>query len=152
MIAVLDSNVLVRVFNTDDDLHSTVRHTLRLLHYEGYSFVILPQIAGEYWSVCTRPPTSRRGLGLSIEQADDRLTRLTKRWMILEDAPGWYGEWRKQIVSARCSGRQVHDARIASVMKVHNIQTLITFNDGDFERYPHIVAINPNGLMPEQEE
>lgn len=150
MIALIDSNVLARILNPADQLHQTVRTALRILKRSGHTFAVNQQIAAEFWSLCTRPATSRNGLGLSTEQTDDRLTRLTARWPVVEDKPDSFAIWHKLVVDVKALGRQVHDARIAAAMKSHGIQYLVTFNDSDFKRYPDVVTINPSRVLEEQ--
>lgn len=40
-------------------------------------------------------------------------------------------------------GVEVHDAKLVASMNVYGITSLITFNVGDFRRYPGIAAVSP---------
>lgn len=149
MIAVIDSNVLVRVLNPSDVLHEDVRVALSILNGRGFDFRITFQIVAEFWSVCTRPTTSRDGLGLTIERVDERLSRLLKRWPVLDEKSEAFPAWRELVESTRSLGRQVHDARIAAAMKSHGIERLVSFNESDFARYPFVTVLNPTKVANE---
>jgi len=57
-----------------------------------------------------------------------------------------YREWRRLILLYKVSGAQVHDARLAASMLVHGVQSILTFNTGDFARYAGIVAMHPKTI------
>jgi predicted nucleic acid-binding protein len=38
---------------------------------------------------------------------------------------------------------KVYDARLVAVMQVYAVDAILTFNDGDFDRYSAIRAIRP---------
>jgi hypothetical protein len=44
----------------------------------------------------------------------------------------------------RVSGVQVHDARLIAVMKIQNIDRIMTFNVRDLTRFSEIEAIHPD--------
>lgn len=50
------------------------------------------------------------------------------------------------MVERRVSGVQVHDARLAAVMKTHGIARIVTFNVSDFDRFPDIEAVHPDEI------
>jgi predicted nucleic acid-binding protein len=45
------------------------------------------------------------------------------------------------------SGVQVHDARIAAAMNIHNVENIITFNDKHFRRYERVTALTPQSVL-----
>jgi len=44
------------------------------------------------------------------------------------------------------SGKKVHDARLVATMNVHHVSRILTFNTGDFSRYPGLTAIDPSNI------
>ena len=50
------------------------------------------------------------------------------------------------MIDRRVSGVQVHDARLAAVMKAHGIARIVTFNVADFTRFPEIEAVHPGEI------
>jgi predicted nucleic acid-binding protein len=70
------------------------------------------------------------------------LLRVTKRadpqYKLIDSAL----EWRRIIVKHNVAGVQVHDARLAAAMIVHDIHHVLTLNVTDFSRYG-IKAMHP---------
>ena len=96
----------------------------------------------EFWAVATRP-IANNGLGLSVVQTEVEVIRLKNLFALVPDTPDIFFEWERIVRQYQVSGKQVHDARLVAAMKVHGLQNLLTFNDGDFKRFPEITAVNP---------
>jgi predicted nucleic acid-binding protein len=90
--------------------------------------------------------TNLNGLGLSPEEADLELTQLEGLFRLLPDVSSIYPIWRRLVVAARVSGRQVHDARLVAVMLAHGISHLLTFNTSDFTRHKGITVVHPQDV------
>ena len=74
----------------------------------------------------------------------DRRARVIERlFVLLPDRPEIHAEWRSLVLAYAVSGVQVHDARLVAAMRVHGLERLLTFNVGDFNRYPGITAVHP---------
>jgi len=43
----------------------------------------------------------------------------------------------------RVVGKTTHDARLVAAMKVHGLNSIPTFDTGDFKRYPGIEVVHP---------
>ena len=106
-------------------------------------FVTSTQNIAEFWNVCTRPPTARGGLGLSVDQASKRLKLLERFITVLREPPSAYDRWKTLIVKHGVEGKQVHDARLAALMSAYRIKRILTLNTSDFTRYKGIEAISP---------
>ena len=46
------------------------------------------------------------------------------------------------MVEYRVSGKNAHDARLVAAMVVHEIESILTFNTGDFLRYEEIRVLD----------
>ena len=68
---------------------------------------------------------------------------IERAFPLLPDTADVYLQWRRLVVEAGFSGRQVHDARLVAVMLAHGVSHLLTFNSADFARYPAITALHP---------
>jgi predicted nucleic acid-binding protein len=146
MLYLLDSNVLIRLPHRPDPMHSLVRHALGMLWAQGDRFCYTSQILGEFWSVCTRPTKARGGFGLSLAETDRRVRLIERFYRFLADTAAVHAEWRRLIVAHSVSGVQVHDARIVAGMNVHGVTHLLTFNGGDFARFPGIIVQHPQDI------
>jgi predicted nucleic acid-binding protein len=88
----------------------------------------------------------RNGFGLSPQEADRRAKLFEEKLQLLPDSQTVHQEWRKLLVAQNVSGVQVHDARLAAAMRVHDVRLILTSNDRDFARYAGIEAIHPRSL------
>ena len=64
MFYLVDTGVLLRLFNRADPSNGEIRQCLRELRATGHRFAIAVQNIAEFWNVSTRPATSRGGYGL----------------------------------------------------------------------------------------
>ncbi|MHB1960217.1 MAG: type II toxin-antitoxin system VapC family toxin [Acidobacteriaceae bacterium] len=65
---------------------------------------------------------------------------------LLPDNESVYREWRRIVVEYGIAGVQVHDARLAATMLVHQVEHILTLNAADFIRYQGLLAIHPGNL------
>jgi hypothetical protein len=73
MLFLADTGVLLRLFDSADPLHATVDAAVSTLRLRGDTLAFTLQNATEFWNVCTRPATSRGGLGLDPTETERRL-------------------------------------------------------------------------------
>lgn len=109
---------------------------------------VIAQNLIEFWAVATRPITAN-GLGLTVAQAEQELTKLRALFTILPDTADILPEWEQLVVTHQVLGKQAHDARLVAAMSVHNLTNLLTFNDGDFKRFTEIIVVNPRDVLDE---
>ena len=140
---LVDTGVLLRLFDRSDPEHQTIRTTLRRLHEEGHALCATSQDIAEFWNVSTRPASARGGYGESLSSTERRVQFIERIGTILADHPGAYEEWRHLVVQHRVQGVSVHDARLVATMRVSSTPTIITLNSGDFARYPGVTALSP---------
>lgn len=55
-------------------------------------------------------------------------------------------EWRRLIVTHAIQGVQAHDARLVAVMNAYGITHLLTFEKGNFKRFPGITVVSPSEI------
>jgi predicted nucleic acid-binding protein len=144
---LVDTNLLVRLAQPHHPLNAIARLALDALRDRGEDMCITSQNLIEFWGVATRPVDSLNGLGITPEKADQELTQLEGFFRLLPDVSSIYPNWRRLVVGARVSGRQVHDARLVAVMLAHDISHLLTFNTSDFKRYRGVTVIHPQEVV-----
>jgi len=146
MRVLVDTNILLRSVQPNHPLCSQATHAVsRLIRQKDAVFFCSQNIA-EFWNVATRP-VERNGLGLSPEEVLQEVGNIEKSLTLLPDIPAIYGAW-KQIASAhKVQGVKVHDARLVAIMSVYAVQSVLTFNSDDFERFSKIRAIHPSFLL-----
>jgi predicted nucleic acid-binding protein len=143
MLVLLDTGVLLRLFERLDSNYSTVQAALKLLWARGDEPAIAAQNAVEFWNVSTRPATARGGYGQTVSKTRARLAAIERTCRVLPDSPATFTEWKRLVVAHSVMGVAVHDARIAAQMTVWGVQTILTLNPADFRRFPGIVVLTP---------
>ena len=143
---LVDTGILARLLHRNDPLHARVRHTLRRLRQEGHTFVTSSQNMAEFWNLCTRPAGLRGGFGLSVEEAARRLRLLERFVTVLKEPGSAYETWKRLLVVNSVAGKEVHDARLAALMKAYRIRRILTLNGADFKRYKGIEVIDPDSI------
>ena len=53
-----------------------------------------------------------------------------------------FRQWRGLIVAHGVKGAKVHDARLAATILAYKLDAILTFNAGDFARFP-ITTLDP---------
>jgi predicted nucleic acid-binding protein len=145
MAILIDTNLLLRSVQPAHPMHASAVRALATLMEREEPLVISIQNVAEFWNTATRPE-SNNGLGYSIEEARDEVSKLEEFFEVLHEGAASYAAWKSLVIDHRVSGVQVHDARLVAVMKVHGIRQIVTFNAGDFTRYPGIDVIHPDNF------
>ncbi len=73
--------------------------------------------------------------------------RLKSFLTFVPDTPQIYPAWEKLVSQHAVLGRNAHDARIAAAMLVHGVTHLVTYNGGDFKRFPHVTVVTPGEVL-----
>lgn len=144
MAILVDTNVLLRLAAPKDPQHQAARRATTLLKDEGEVLVTTSQNLIETWNVATRP-MDRNGFGYSPSAAERLVSGLAAAFPHLADPPDTFERWKDLAARFAVSGVQVHDARLVAVMLAHDIESILTFNIRDFERYSDlgIRALDP---------
>lgn len=147
MTVVIDANVLLRFVDTMAGQHPQAVAAVSALHAQGQSLRTLPQSIYEFWSVATRP-VAGNGLGLSITECEQTVTKIEALFPMLADPPGLFAEWRAIVAAYACHGKVSHDARYVAAMRALSVAHIMTFNGADFARFPGLTVIDPANVTP----
>lgn len=143
---LVDTNILLRFLLPNDPAYSVIRRAVGILKSRRERVVTTPQNIAEFWNVCTRPPTARGGLGLTVEATERRLRLLERHFRVLPDDPEIYNHWKSLVTTHNVMGVQVHDARLVASMIANGITNILTANVADFTRYPGITVRSPDDI------
>ena len=147
MRVLVDTNILLRSVQPNHPLCSqATRAVSKLIRQKDAVFFCAQNIA-EFWNVATRP-ADRNGLGMSPEEVLQEVANIEKSLTLLPDIPAIYGAWKQIVAAHKVQGVKVYDARLVAIMSVYAVQSLLTFNADDFERFSKIRAIHPSSLHP----
>jgi predicted nucleic acid-binding protein len=144
---LVDTNVLLRISQQDDPQHELVGTSIKKLFKQGSELCSALQNIAEFWNVCTRP-VDRNGYGLTITETDQRVEDIERTMTFLPDSEQVYSIWRQLVFANNVRGVQVHDARLAAIMKAYGVTHILTLNQPDFLRYSDIQAVHPNQVQP----
>jgi predicted nucleic acid-binding protein len=140
---LVDTNILLRASREEDPEHEIVTSALLFLEAERTALYYSLQNVAEFWNVCTRP-ADRNGYGLSAAETNRRVESIEQRMTFLPDSDQVYSIWRQLVIANNVLGVQVHDARLAAIMRAYGITHILTLNQPDFLRYSNIRAVHPN--------
>ena len=150
MLCLVDTNVLLRGLDRRHPHCRTVRNALVMLRQQGTQPSLAAQNLVEFWAVATRPAAAN-GLGMSCAWAAAEIARMKRLFVILAETADVQPEWERLVIQHSISGKKVHDARLVATMNVHHLTHILTFNIGDFLRYPGLTPIDPSAIKPTQE-
>lgn len=150
MLILIDTGILLRLVDRADPQHWIIRQAIRVLIARGDKLATAFQNIAEFWNVCTRPATSRGGLGLDVSETVRRVRVLERFLTILADHPTTYHFWRQLVLAHAVQGRQVHDVRLVALMQSHGMAQILTLNGSDFTRYPGINPVDPTTIVAAQ--
>lgn len=142
MTVALDANGLLRFADAAAAQHPVAVAALSALRAQGHPLRTLPQSVYEFWVVATRP-IANNGLGLSTTECEQAVARILTTFPVLDDRPALFTEWQALVVAHDCKGKDAHDARYVAAVKTHGLSRILTFNAGDFARYPDLTVLDP---------
>jgi predicted nucleic acid-binding protein len=147
MLCLVDTNILLRFSDRSHPSYPVIRNAVKKLRQDGYKLQVASQNCVEFWNVVTRP-IEKNGFGLTPDDAELKLRRIERLFLLFPDSHLIYSQWRRLVVTYRVSGVQVHDARLVAVMKANGASHILTLNVKDFTRYANegIVPIDPNTI------
>jgi len=85
---------------------------------------------------------------MSPAEALQEVSNIEKSLTLLPDVPAIYSAWKQIVAAHQVRGVKVYDARLAAIMSVYAVESLLTFNPADFERFASVRAIQPSSLVP----
>ena len=143
MSYVVDTNVLARTVHKNHPMQPVAKAAIKNLLDQGEILFVFPQSLYEFWVMATRPEDAN-GFGMSVAEATNKIADFEMMLTMKLDQPSIYAEWKRLVTQHSVMGKPAHDARIVAAMKVHGITHLLTFNVGDFKRFPNITVVSPN--------
>ena len=147
MRVLVDTNILLRSVQPNHPLCSQASHAVSKLIRQKDAVFFCSQNIAEFWNVATRP-VERNGLGLSPEEVLQEVGSIEKSLTLLPDVPAIYSAWKQIVAVHKVQGVKVYDARLVALMSVYAVESVLTFNSTDFERFADVRAIDPSSLLP----
>jgi len=146
MRVLVDTNILLRSAQPNHPLCSQATHAVSKLLRQKDSVFFCPQNIAEFWNVATRP-ADRNGLGFSHEEVLREVASIEESLTLLPDVPALYGAWKRIVKDYKVQGVRVYDARLVAVMSVYAVESILSFNNADFERFDLVTTLHPASLL-----
>jgi predicted nucleic acid-binding protein len=143
---LIDTNVFLRLVSQNNPDRQIVMDALRKLRARKEALYYTTQVLAEFWTVCTRPTTARGGYGLTPQETERKARPIERYCTLLTESLASHQEWRQLIMAHSVQGVLIHDTRIISVMNVHGISNILTFDKDDFRRFSNITALSPSDV------
>lgn len=136
---LLDTNVLIATTDDSRQGHLAAR---RLIETEPRDLIIAGQSTREFLAVATRP-RAVNGYGLSSPHAVSVLAEHTATLTVVDESAQSRGTLVGFVAGNLVRGKQIHDANLVAVALDHGATAIITANPGHFERFAHLIRIEP---------
>jgi predicted nucleic acid-binding protein len=146
MRVLVDTNILLRSAQPNHPYCSQAVHAVSRLLRQRDSVFFCSQNIAEFWNVATRP-TEMNGLGFSIAETVKEVASIESLLTLLPDIPGIYAEWKRIVTQYNVQGVKVYDARLVAVMNLYGLDSLLTFDASDFNRYTNITALHFSAMV-----
>jgi predicted nucleic acid-binding protein len=145
---LIDTNVLAYRINPQSPHQSVSENAITVLRQQKHELLIVPQTLYELWVVLTRPASKRGGLGRTPQQALTILREVGGICRLCHDTSDIFSIWGTIVSRYQVTGALAHDARLVAAMKVHNIDSVLTFNLADFNQFTgeNITVIDPTTI------
>jgi predicted nucleic acid-binding protein len=69
---------------------------------------------------------------------DSESALLESNFVLLQDNPNIFSQWKKIVSLLDVKGARVHDARLFAVCGAYRVESILTFNTSDFVRFQSI--------------
>jgi len=137
----IDTNILVYANNTLSPFCTAARTKLQDA-FVNYSEVwVSRQIFREFAAVVSREMLAAGNL--DFDKLEKTIRRFEQDFSVAEDSHLVTHRWLPLLEETNSAGKQVHDANIAANMLVCGIDSLLTHNVADFQRFSHLITIVP---------
>ena len=127
MLCLIDTNILIYLYDVASPHHAAARALLRALFGQGMRFRLAPQVLYEFWVMATRP-IADGGLGFHRVAARREIQDLAARYPMLDDSMVTWDEVIDLAVAEGVVGRRIHDARMIAVMRRHGVADVASFD------------------------
>lgn len=141
MIAV-DTNILVYAHRKDSPWHDTARARVAELAEARGPWAVPWPCFHEFLAIVTHPRIYKQPTPIAAARAQIDAWLESPGLVLLAETTGYWLTLSAVLASARVTGPQVHDARIAALCLHHGVAALWTA-DRDFSRFAELRASNP---------
>jgi predicted nucleic acid-binding protein len=129
----VDTNVLLRAVLVEMKQHHEVDLQMKRLIRDGAELWINGQVIREFIVQATHPRTL--SAPLSIAQTVQEIETIRPLFQVADDTSAVRERLLTLLIEYPTQGKLVHDTNLVATMLVYQIDTLLTLNVKDFERF-----------------
>ena len=138
----IDSNVLVYANNTLSPFCKVARNQLQNAFANHESVWASRQVFREFAVIVSREMLAANGK-VDFKLLEATIQRFEQDFQVAEDGQAIFQRLLSLLEETNTSGKQVHDANIVATMLIHGLDTILTNNVSDFNRFSHLITILP---------
>ena len=105
---LMDTNILLRSADPTHASYAEVTAAVSAMRTRGHQLCLVAQVLVEFRAVATRP-ISVNGLGLSQQDVDGEIARLSYMNRVFPDEPAMLATWKLLVSTYGSIGKQNHD-------------------------------------------
>lgn len=135
----VDTNILLRAVLSEMKQHVEVDALLKRTIREGAELWISGQVIREFIVQATHPRTLT--IPLTISQVVEEIEAIKPLFQIADETSAVRDKLLKLLQEYPTQGKQVHDANLIATMLVYEVDTLLTLNVKDLERFDDKIKI-----------
>jgi uncharacterized protein len=138
---LLDANILIYAFRTDEARHARSLHWLQTTLVQGSVLYASAIVEVALLRITTNPRSSTIPASPATAFAFLNALHAVPNYKRLELEVGQFGGYEQTVQALRLSGNDLNDAYLAALAQWHNL-TLVTADTG-FSRFPGLKLLNP---------
>ncbi len=138
---LVDTNVLLSATDRSRTEHVRAHQLFGRCRSAGVHPTWCGQIMREYLVVATRP-IAANGLGLSLIDALENVTRLRRRLVLLDETEQVSLKLLELVRDSETTGKRIHDANLAAVALTHGVTAIVTLDADGFGAYRGVKVLN----------
>jgi predicted nucleic acid-binding protein len=135
----VDTNILLRAILTQINQHAEVDAMVKRLIREGAELWISGQVIREFIVQVTHPRTLVEPL--TMPQVVREIDTMKRLFQIADENAAVRARLLELLLEHPTQGKQVHDANIVATMMAYGIDTLLTLNVRDLQRFENRVKL-----------
>ena len=141
MIA-FDTNILVHAHRAESPFHPKAAAALKAAAEGSTPWAITWSSVHEFLAIATNPRVFQPPSPVDAALNQVQLWMESPTLVLLGEDDGYWSVLKRLLEETRVTGARVHDARIAAVALLHQVDALYTA-DRDFSRFAALKTVNP---------
>jgi predicted nucleic acid-binding protein len=137
----IDTNILVYANNTLSPFCTVARAQLQNAFATYNSVWVSRQVFREFAVIVSREMMAAGKVDFKL--LENTVKRFEQDFQVAEESQPVTHRLFRLLEETNTSGKQVHAANIAATMLIHGIDTILTNNAADFNRFSHLISILP---------